>query len=132
MQQSKSDLDSKNGQTAFEFEIRVLAKDATEEELDRITRDLLSEIKRTDVESVSLLSAGQGPHGSKGDLITIGALTMTALPIVLPGVVDIIKAWIARAPNRTVKFKGRGIDFEGTPEQLEKVLVALNKQRKKR
>lgn len=65
----------------IEFEIEVLATDATESDLDRMTWNLLSELKRTDVESVNLVSVGTAPEGSKGDPITIGTIAMTALPV---------------------------------------------------
>ena len=117
---------------ALEFEIEILAKDATEEDLDKMTRNLLSELRGTDVASANLVSIGTAPEGSKGDPITIGTLAITALPIVLPGVIDMIKGWIARGQGRTVKFKGKGIEFEGSPEELQKLLVSLDKGRKKK
>ena len=110
----------------IELEIEVLAADTTEEELDKMTRNLLSELRRTDVESAKLVSIGTAPEGSKGDPITIGTLAITALPIVLPGVVDMIKGWASRGQGRTVKFKGKGIEFEGSPEELQKLLALLN------
>jgi len=114
-----------NGQDAVEFEIEIVDSDATEEELDKATRKLLSELQETDIESANLVSLGVAPEGSKGDPITIGTVAMTALPIVLPGVIDMIKEWTSRKKGRTVKFKGKGIEFEGSPEDLEKLLASL-------
>ena len=116
----------------LEFEIEILDSEANEEDLDKMTRNLLSELKETDVESVNLVSIGTAPEGSKGDPITIGTLAMTALPIVLPGVIDMIKSWASRGQGRTVKFKGKGIEFEGSPEELEKLLATLEKGSKKK
>ena len=116
----------------IELEIEVLATDTTEEELDKITRNLLSELRRTDVESANLVSIGTAPEGSKGDPITIGTLAVTAFPIVLPGVIDMIKGWASRGQGRTVKFKGKGIEFEGSPEELQKLLASLEKGKKKK
>ena len=101
---------------ALEFEIEILDSEASEEDLDKMTRNLLSELKETDVESANLVSIGTAPEGSKGDPITIGTLAMTALPIVLPGVIDTIRSWASRGKGRTVKFKGKGIEFEGSAE----------------
>ena len=119
-------------QSVLEFEIEVLDSEASDEELDRITRNLLSELKETDVESANLVSVGTAPEGSKGDPITIGTIAMTSLPIVLPGVIDMIKDWANRGKGRTVKFKGKGMEFEGSPEELQKLLASLEKGRKKK
>lgn len=114
----------------LDFEIEITADDATQDELDHMTRSLLGELRRTDVESAELISAGEAPEGSKGDPITIGALAMTVLPAVLPSVIDLIKDWSARKAGRIVKFKGQGIEFEGSAEELEKLLAKLSKGKK--
>ena len=121
-----------NTEDALEFEIEILDSEASEEDLDKMTRNLLSELKETDVESVNLVSVGTAPEGSKGDPITIGTLAITALPIVLQSVIDIVKGWTSRGQGRTVKFKGRGIEFEGSPEELHKLLASLDKGKKKK
>jgi len=115
----------------LEFEIEIIDSESSEEELDKMTRNLLSELQDTHVESVNLVSIGTAPEGSKGDPLTIGTLAMTALPIVLPGVIDTIKDWVSRGKGRTVKFKGKGIEFEGSPEELQKLLKSLERGKKK-
>lgn len=115
-----------------EFEIQVSATDATDEEIDRITRQLLSELRDTDVESAELTKAGPAPAGSKGDPITIGAIAIVVLPAVLPKIIDSVQAWALRGQGRTVKFKGKGIEFEGSPEELHKLLEKLEKGKKKK
>jgi len=116
----------------LEFEIEVITREETEEDLDRMTRKLLSELRQTDIESANLVSVGAAPEGSKGDPITIGTLAMTAMPAVLPGVIDMIKAWAGRKEGRTVKFKGKGIEFEGSAEDLQKLLATLAEGKKKK
>lgn len=115
-----------------EFEIQVSVSDATDEELDRMTRQLLSELRELDVESAKLLKSGPAPEGSKGDPITIGNIALEVLPAVLPGVVGLVQAWMARGQGRVVKFKGKGIEFEGSPEELQKLLERLDKGKKKK
>jgi hypothetical protein len=132
MEETNSGGNLSNNEEALEFEIEVLDSEATEEDLDQVTRNLLAELKETDIESASLVSIGTAPEGSKGDPITIGTLAMTALPVVLPGVIDLIKDWATRGQGRTVKFKGKGIEFEGSPEELQKLLVSLEKGKKKK
>lgn len=116
----------------IELEVEIQVQDTTEEDLDRMTRNLLSELRETDIESVNLVSTGPGPEGSKGDPVTIGTLAVIALPVVLQGVIDVIKAWVERGKGRTVKFKSKGIEFEGSPEELEKVLNRLAKGKSKK
>lgn len=116
----------------IKLEIQVLADNVTEEELDKMTRNLLAELRETNVESVSLVSAGQSPAGSKGDPITIGQLAIEVLPVAIPSVITLIQAWVMRGQGRTVKFKGSGIEFEGSPEELRKLLEKLEKGKKKK
>ena len=115
-----------------ELNIEISASDATDEELDRMTRQLLSELRELDVESAQLTKGGPTPKGSKGDPLTIGSIMISALPTALPAVVALVQAWTARGQGRTVKFKGRGIEFEGSPEELQKILAALEKGKKKK
>ena len=122
--------DMANSPDMLDFEVEITADDATQEELDHMTRRLLVELQETEVESAELISAGEAPEGSKGDPITIGALAMTVLPVVLPGVIDLIKDWSARKAGRTVKFKSKGIEFEGSAEDLDRLLATLNKGKK--
>jgi hypothetical protein len=115
-----------------EFEILVSMADSTDEELDRFTRQLLSELRELNVESAELVKGDSAPKGSKGDPIAIGSIVISTLPTILPAVITLVQSWSARGQGRTIKFKGKGIEFEGTPEELEKLLTALEKQKKKR
>ena len=116
----------------IKLEIEILTEDATQEDLDKLTRNLLKELRETDVESANLVSIGIAPEGSKGDPITIGTLALEALPAVLPAVIGLVQAWVMRGQGRTVKFKGKGIEFEGSPEELQKLLSKLEKGGKKK
>lgn len=115
-----------------EFEVQVRVPDATDEELDRATRQLLAEIKETDVETAELGKSATIPDGTKGDPITIGTILLAALPAAMPKVVELVQAWSLRGNNRIVKFKGNGIEFEGSPEELSKLLKKLDKGKKKK
>ena len=46
--------------------------------------------------------------------------------------VALVQAWSARGQGRTVKFKGKGFEFEGSPKEPQKVLATLEKNRKKK
>ena len=120
----------------YELRLEISAEGASAEDLDQMTRQFLSELKDTDVESVSLASGSAVPTGAKSiDPVSIGALVMTVAPTVLPKVIDLVQAWVARGSGRTVKFKGkvgkRQIEFEGPPEEFSKVLAQLNRSRRR-
>lgn len=116
----------------FNLEIEISADDATEEELDRLTRNLLAELRESDVESVQLVSDGQSPEGSKGDPVTLGQLALEILPAAIPGVIALVQTWVMRGQGRTVKYKSKGIELEGSPEELKKMIAKLDKEGKKK
>jgi hypothetical protein len=121
-----------NDQELIKLDINVCTSDATEEEIDRLTRQLLTELKQTNVESVELVKGSSAPEGSKGDPVTIGTLAIEVLPVAIPSVIALVQAWVMRGQGRTVKFKGKGIEFEGSSEELKKLLEKLEKGSKKK
>jgi hypothetical protein len=114
------------------FEIEVKTGDAGEDSLDKMTRNLLSELRETNYVSVNLVSSGVAPEGSKGDPVTIGMLALEVLPAAAPSLIALVQAWVMRGQGRTVKFKGKGFEFEGSPEEFEKFLSTFEKKRKKK
>jgi len=113
-----------------QLNIEVSASDATVEDIDWMTRQLLSELRELDVESAELTKGGAAPAGTKGDPISIGSIALELLPSVLPSVFGLVQAWVSRGQGRTVKFKGMGIEFEGSSEDLHRLLEALSKGKK--
>ena len=118
------------------LEIEISAVGTTESDIDRMTRNLLAELRETDVESVELVTSGTPPPGTKSaDPITTGAIVIAVLPTLLPKIVGMIQAWALRGHRRTVKFKGQvggqTIEFEGHPEDLQKILETFSKGDKK-
>jgi hypothetical protein len=61
-----------------------------------------------------------------GDPIIIGSISINALPTVLPRVIELLQALASRGERRTVKFKSKGIEFEGSVEELQKLLETLH------
>lgn len=93
------------------------------EELDRQTRQLLAEVKELDVESVELVKSGELPEGAKsGEVVTLGTLAVTLLPVVAPLVIESLQKWSKRAENRTVRIKAqvenRSIEVEYSPAAM--------------
>jgi hypothetical protein len=115
-----------------QLNIEITARDATEEDIDLMTRQLLRELRETDVESARLASMGEVPSGAKsGDAITVGSIVISTLPNVLPAVIGLVQAWAARGQGqgRNVKFKGQlgggMVEFEGSAEELQKLIASL-------
>ena len=113
-----------------EFNIEVSAPDAAEDDIDQMTRQLLSELQEMNVESVELTKGGPAPKGSKGDLVTLGSIVVSVLPAFLPNIISLVQDWVGRGHGRTVKFKGMGIEFEGSPEEFQELMASLKTEGK--
>ena len=110
---------------------------ATVEEIDGWTRQL-----RSDLEQLPEVSSAEFPpptgkiKGHKGDAAAVSALAVAVLPALLPKIVDTVQSWLLRGSARTVKFKGRvmgsAVDFEGSSEDLQKLLASLPKEKKRK
>ena len=110
----------------IQLNIEVSASDAADEDIDQMTRQLLSELRDMQVESAELTKGGPAPHGTKSvDPVMMGNIAIAVLPSILPRVVGFVQSWANRGHGRTIKFKGMGIEFEGSPEELQKLLVSL-------
>ncbi len=118
------------------IDLTVSAPARTDEELDRITRQLLRDLKEFDLESAQLKPGGMAPVGTKGaEAVTAGTIALSVLPAVFPKIVEFLQAWSLQGRGRTVKFKGRiagqNVDFEGSFDEMQKLVVMLEKQQKK-
>ena len=117
----------------IKLELEILAENATDSDLYQMATNLYQAVRDSNVEDVQHLRTGSAPKGAKiGEVVAIGSLAVEVLPKVLPDLFGLIKDWSARGRNRTVKFKGRGIDFEGTPDDLEKLLKIIDKRKKRK
>jgi hypothetical protein len=108
------------------LEIGLEGSDA--EQLDHVTRQLLSEVRDLEIESAELVKGGDAPEGAKAiDPATLGAIALVALPAVLPKLIDFLQSWVMRQHGRSVKFKGkisdRDIEFEGSLKDLKTLLA---------
>lgn len=118
-----------------ELAIEIIAPESTNEQLDRMTRQLLAELRELHTGTVSLSQDASVPEGAKSaEAVTLGTIAIAVLPSLLPKIVEAIQAWALRGNNRTVKFKGkigrRMIEFEGTAEEFQKLLNTLSKKGK--
>ncbi len=117
--------------------LEISAADATVEDVDQMTRQLLLELRELEVESAELLQGDLAPQGAKAvDPVTTGAIALAVFPTVLPKIIEAVQAWVLRSNNRTVKFKGKIagqlIEFEGHTEDLENLINKLSAQKGKK
>ena len=102
--------------------------DVSSLELEELTAAVRRELLLLDVSSVDRVSGGPAPEGAKGiELAAIGALIVNlgkATPV-LGQVVEVIQAWAARAPNRTVKLTldGDTLELNGVSERDQRQVI---------
>lgn len=101
---------------ASQLEVNLhIDDDVSPLELEELTAAMRRELLLLDVQSVDRVSGGPAPEGAKGiELAAIGALIVNlgkATPV-LGQVVEVIQAWAARSPNRTVKLTLAGDTLE--------------------
>jgi len=115
------------------LEIEVQATDATDADIFDMAGNLYAEIKDSQVESVDRVRLESAPAGTKmGDPVTLAALAVAVLPTAIPSLIALVQAWVMRGQGRTVKFKYGGIEYEGSREDLEKLLEKIEKGKGKK
>lgn len=120
-----------DNQELAELNLEISASDVSEDDIDQMTRQLLFELRDTDVESAELVKGGSAPQGTKSvDPVTAGAIAIAVLPTMLPKIIETIQAWLLRDSNRTIKFKGKVagqiMEFEGSAKDLQKLIDSLS------
>lgn len=117
-------------QKLAELNLEISASDASEDDIDDMTRQLLSELRDMDVESAELTKGNVAPDGTKSvDPVIMGQIAVAVLPAVLPKLIEAIQAWASRGSNRIVKFKYKGMEFEGHAEDLQNILAKMEDKR---
>ncbi len=111
-------------------------EDADTEELDKLTGQLLSEIKELDVETVERFGDEVVPRGAKAaDPVTVGVLAVAVLPTVIPALITFLQSWSTRGDGRTVKVKtqkgDQSVEVEYDPKtmsqtELKSLVETLN------
>jgi hypothetical protein len=102
--------------------------DVSARELEELTAAMRRELLQLDVLSVDRVSGGPAPEGAKGiELAEIGALIVSlgkATPV-LGQIVEVIQAWAARSPNRTVKLTldGDSLELNGVSESQQHLVI---------
>jgi len=111
------------------LELRVQARDADAEELDRLARQLRRQLLELDVDSVEALPGEPAPDGSMAlDLAIVGGLLVRFGPSAVPTVVSAVRAWVNRDARRrvTLEIGDRKITLDAaTPEQQARLVEAF-------
>ena len=93
--------------------LEVSSGDHDEEELDLATRQLLDEVRESDVKSAEVASAGAAPGGAKAaGTETLGMLAVQVLPGMIPALFGLLRDWASRREGRSVKVKAHFGDRE--------------------
>jgi hypothetical protein len=111
----------------LEISLRV-DDDISPLEMEELTAGMRRQLLQLDVKSVDRVSGGPAPNGAKGiELAALGALIVNlgkATPV-LGQVIDVIQAWAARSPNRTVKvtIDGDILELGGMSERDQHLVI---------
>ena len=103
--------------------LQIDAGESDPERLDRLTRQLRSELLDLEVENVDFVKENQLPEGAKAaDAVTLGALAVAVMPNFLPKLVEFLQSWTLRGEGYKVKVKSqigdRSIELEYTPKAM--------------
>jgi hypothetical protein len=93
-------------ETPVELLVQVEASGADEEEIDRLTRDLLAELRELPLESAEIPRAATRSAGAKSfGIEALGALAIKVVPSALPKIVAFLRGWLDRGAGKHIKIK---------------------------
>ncbi|MGD1221904.1 MULTISPECIES: hypothetical protein [Streptomyces] len=79
--------------------------DSDQEELDALTRQLRERLLELEIVRAELNRSGAVPDRAKpGEAIAVGALAVTAAPVVLRSVLQTVASWLGNRPVRTASI----------------------------
>jgi hypothetical protein len=118
---------------SVELTLVVKPGESDPDEVDLATRGLLTELQDLPLESASLAPAGELPAGAKAaEAVTLGALSLSLAPVVVPALLEFLKSWLARREGRTVVIRKKGggtaTEIEIKSPMSESAIAALIKQ----
>jgi len=107
----------------------VLGDDATPDEVNDATINLVRELSRSDADSVEKLRSETTVDGVKGDPITIGAIALALSVAIAPEIIKLISSWMNRRNSNIISLKIKLGDDEiefstiatATPDEMEKL-----------
>lgn len=107
--------------------------DADDYEINRLTRNLLRELRRTDIERAEIPRSDEPPPDfTKGDPITIGTIVVELAPAIITGVFALTRDWMNRQQNKTLKITINGNKLEiprnASQEQIDRIIASLENE----
>jgi hypothetical protein len=100
---------------------------ADAEEVAEAAAQLRRELLDLDVDAVEPVRAGEPPPGTRAvDVAALGALVVTmAQSQVLSHVVAVVRSWLARSPQRSIKleFGGDALELTGVSSKEQRRLT---------
>jgi hypothetical protein len=100
--------------------------DADDEEVAEATSQLRRELLDLDVEAVETPRAGEPPEGTRAvDVAAVGSLLVTAGPQFLAAVVGVVRAWLGRSQQRSIRLEldGDVLELSGLPTDQQRMLA---------
>jgi hypothetical protein len=104
----------------------VGAADVDDEELQELTLSLRRHLLDLDVDDVRPAAGGQVPQGAKpAETVAVGALVLTAAPVLLRAVLRCVEEWLRNRPVRTVRLElsGRTIELGAVSARDQRRLI---------
>ena len=93
-------------ETPVELLLQVEASGADVEEIDRLTHELLRELRELPLMSADLVHDVQSSTGAKsGGVEVLGLLLAGVVPTFLPNLVTFLQSWLKRGDGKTIKIK---------------------------
>ncbi|MFC9230825.1 hypothetical protein ACFTZI_18005 [Streptomyces decoyicus] len=103
------------------------ASDTDAEELQSFAEQLRRALLELDVEDVQLArQGGAAPEGAKpGEVIAVGALVVTAVPLLVRQVLQLVDTWLRNRPLRsvTVEIDGDTIELGNASAEDQRRLI---------
>jgi hypothetical protein len=110
-----------------DLRLRVASAELASSEVAELTRNLRAELLRLEVDDVRTVSAGSAPAGAKaGELIEVGALVVSLVPVLATAVVEVVASWLRRQPSDIeVDIDGYRLKGQVTREQRDTLVAAF-------
>jgi hypothetical protein len=115
-----------------QVKLQVRTEDGDPDEIEKLTRQLLLELREEDVETVDLVHEDSLPPGAKSvEAVTLGAIIMAIMPKAVPRIIKLLQTWVERGTGRRVIIKGEimgmNIEFEGGSKDFKELLESLER-----
>ena len=92
---------------------------------DSVTRQLLQQVSRLDVEEVSLVRPQVVPQGAMGQPVEVGAIVATGVGPAISGLAHLLQTWVSRGEKRsiTLKLGDNELTVSGVSKEQQAALI---------